>query len=48
MYGFKFNENLARLQFWCYFIGVNTTFFPMHFLGLSGMPRRIRVYPVAF
>ncbi len=38
------NEPLGKLQFWLFMIGFNVTFFPMHFLGLDGMPRRIYTY----
>lgn len=42
--GRMLNEPLGKLQFWLYMIGFNVTFFPMHFLGLEGMPRRIYTY----
>jgi cytochrome c oxidase subunit 1 len=48
MAGVKYNEMLGALHFFFFFIGVNLTFFPMHFLGLYGMPRRVHEYPDAF
>jgi cytochrome c oxidase subunit 1 len=46
--GLAYNERLAHVHFWMAFVGVNLTFFPMHFLGIAGMPRRIFDYPQAF
>jgi cytochrome c oxidase subunit 1 len=43
--GLKYSDLLGRLHFWLTFVGVNLTFFPMHFLGLAGMPRRIPDFP---
>ena len=48
MSGRRLNEFLGHLHFWVFFIGVNVLFFPMHFLGNSGMPRRYPDYPEAF
>ena len=48
MWGVKYNEALGALHFWLMFVGVNVIFFPMHFLGMQGMPRRYVDYPEAF
>jgi cytochrome c oxidase subunit 1 len=46
--GSIYSEVLVNFDFWTTFIGVNVCFFPMHFLGLAGMPRRIPDYPDAY
>ena len=46
--GRQYNETLGKFQFWTMFIGANITFFPQHFIGRQGMPRRYLDYPEAF
>ncbi|MFN4136739.1 MAG: cytochrome c oxidase subunit 1, partial [Novosphingobium sp.] len=48
MSGRMHSEFLSHLQFWIFFVGVNLIFFPMHFLGVQGMPRRYPDYAVAY
>ncbi|MBP1992443.1 cytochrome c oxidase subunit I [Paenibacillus eucommiae] len=44
MFGRMLNETLGKIHFWTFFIGFHLTFFPQHFLGLMGMPRRVFTY----
>ena len=46
--GLEYPEILGKIHFWTTFIGVNLCFFPMHFLGLAGMPRRIPDFPDSY
>jgi cytochrome c oxidase subunit 1 len=46
--GRMFDINLAKWHFWCSLVSVNVLFFPMHFVGLAGMPRRIPDYALQF
>lgn len=48
MSGRQYNETWGKIQFWVFFIGVNLTFFPQHFSGMAGMPRRIPDYPDSY
>jgi cytochrome c oxidase subunit 1 len=45
MFGYMLNERLGKIQFWTLFVGFHITYFPMHIMGLVGMPRRIFDYP---
>lgn len=46
--GTMYNERMGQWHFWLTMVGMNVTFFPMHFLGLAGMPRRIPDYALQF
>ena len=46
--GRMYNETMGKTHFWMAFLGLNLTFFPMHFVGLAGMPRRIPDYALQF
>jgi cytochrome c oxidase subunit 1 len=48
MSGYMYSEVLGKVHFWLFFAGVNVLFFPMHFLGMKGMPRRVPDYPEGF
>jgi cytochrome c oxidase subunit 1 len=48
IFGYQYNETFAHIQFWLLLLGVNITFFPMHFLGLAGLPRRVPDYPAGY
>ena len=48
MTGRMYNERLGKIHFWLTFVGFNVTFFPMHWVGLQGMPRRVADYAPEF
>ena len=45
LFGYRLREGLGRWCFWLLFVGFNVTFFPMHLMGIDGMPRRVYTYP---
>ena len=48
MCGRMYNETMGKVNFWISFVGFNITFFPQHFVGLAGMPRRVPDYALQF
>lgn len=46
--GYQYNETLGHIHFWIFTLAINILFFPMHFLGLAGLPRRIPDYPSGY
>ncbi len=46
--GFQYKETLGHIHFWIFTFAINILFFPMHFLGLAGLPRRIPDYPTGY
>ena len=48
VFGKCFDDCWGKVHFWLFFIGVNLTFLPMHFLGIAGMPRRVPDYPDSY